>query len=139
MKADHEQVVRLLKTARGQIDGILKMVEEDRYCMDVSNQLMATQSILKKTNRMVLTAHMNCCVREAIASEDFARAEELANQSSAIKAQIEAKNADILQSMQRNGQAMQLRVNRVQTDLVSLDAMINSFGAAYNHVNVCMN
>lgn len=76
---------------------------------------------------------------EAIASEDFARAEELANQSSAIKAQIEAKNADILQSMQRNGQAMQLRVNRVQTDLVSLDAMINSFGAAYNHVNVCMN
>ena len=70
MKADHEQVVRLLKTARGQIDGILKMVEEDRYCMDVSNQLMATQSILKKTNRMVLTAHMNCCVREAMDSGD---------------------------------------------------------------------
>lgn len=70
MKADHEQVIRLLKTARGQIDGILKMVEEDRYCMDVSNQLMATQSILKKTNRMVLTAHMNCCVREAMNSGD---------------------------------------------------------------------
>ena len=43
MKADHAQVARLLKTARGQIDGILKMVEEDRYCLDVSNQLMATQ------------------------------------------------------------------------------------------------
>ena len=70
MKADHEQVIRLLKTARGQIDGILKMVEEDRYCMDVSNQLMATQSILKKTNRMVLTAHMDCCVREAMNSGD---------------------------------------------------------------------
>ena len=70
MKADHEQVVRLLKTARGQIDGILKMVEEDRYCMDVSNQLMATQSILKKANRMVLTAHMDCCVRQAMASGD---------------------------------------------------------------------
>ena len=68
MKADHEQVICLLKTARGQIDGILKMVEEDRYCMDVSNQLMATQSILKKTNRMVLTAHMDCCVREAMNS-----------------------------------------------------------------------
>ena len=70
MKADHEQVIRLLKTARGQIDGILKMVEEDRYCMDVSNQLMATQSILKKANRMVLTAHMDCCVREAMNSGD---------------------------------------------------------------------
>lgn len=70
MKADHAQVTRLLKTARGQLDGILKMVEEDRYCMDVSNQLMATQSILKKANRMVLRAHMDCCVREAIDSGD---------------------------------------------------------------------
>lgn len=68
MKADHTQVKRLLKTARGQIDGILKMVEEDRYCLDVSNQLMATQSILKKANRMVLKAHMDCCVRQAVDS-----------------------------------------------------------------------
>ena len=66
MKADHDQVTRLLKIARGQIDGILKMVEEDRYCLDVSNQLMATQSILKKANRMVLKAHMNSCVRQAV-------------------------------------------------------------------------
>lgn len=70
MKADHAQVTRLLKTARGQIDGILKMVEEDRYCLDVSNQLMATQSILKKANREVLKAHMGCCVREAVESGD---------------------------------------------------------------------
>ena len=70
MKADHAQVTRLLKTARGQLDGILKMVEEDRYCLDVSNQLMATQSILKKANRMVLRAHMDSCVREAIDSGD---------------------------------------------------------------------
>ena len=67
MKANHEEVARLLKTARGQIDGILKMIEEDRYCLDVSNQLMATQSILKKANKMVLRAHMDCCVRRAVA------------------------------------------------------------------------
>ena len=79
MKADHAQVTRLLKTARGQLDGILKMVEEDRYCLDVSNQLMATQSILKKANRMVLRAHLDCCVREAIDSRDpVASLEELA-------------------------------------------------------------
>ena len=79
MRADHDQVARLLKTARGQIDGILKMVEEDRYCMDVSNQLLATQSILKKANRMVLRAHMDCCVREAIESgEPEEKLEELA-------------------------------------------------------------
>ena len=40
MKADKAQINRLLKTARGQIDGILKMVEEDRYCMDIAHQLM---------------------------------------------------------------------------------------------------
>ena len=79
MKADHVQVTRLLKTARGQIDGILKMVEEDRYCIDVSNQLLATQSVLKRANREVLKAHMNGCVREAINSgEPDAKLEELA-------------------------------------------------------------
>ena len=70
MKADHAQITRLLKTARGQIDGILKMVEEDRYCLDVSSQIMAAQSILKKANRMVLKAHMNSCVKEAVESGD---------------------------------------------------------------------
>ena len=68
MKADHAQITRLLKTARGQIDGILKMVEEDRYCLEVSSQIMAAQSILKKANREVLKAHMNSCVREAVDS-----------------------------------------------------------------------
>ncbi len=70
MKADHAQVTRLLKTARGQLDGILRMVEEDRYCLDISNQLLATLSILKKANRLVLKAHMDGCVREAVASGD---------------------------------------------------------------------
>ncbi len=58
MRADREQVARLLRTARGQIDGILKMVEEDRYCIDVSNQIMADESILGRANREVLRAHL---------------------------------------------------------------------------------
>lgn len=79
MKADPAQVTRLLKTARGQIDGIMKMVEEDRYCLEVSSQIMAAQSILKKANRMVLRSHMDCCVREAIGSgEPDVKLEELA-------------------------------------------------------------
>ncbi|WP_367926205.1 metal-sensing transcriptional repressor [uncultured Ruthenibacterium sp.] len=65
MKADHQKVTRLLKTARGQLDGILSMVEEDRYCMEISNQILATQSILSKVNREILKAHMNGCVKEA--------------------------------------------------------------------------
>ncbi len=66
MKADPQLISRLLKTARGQLDGILKMVEEDRYCMDISAQLQATASILKKANTEVLRAHVSSCVRESM-------------------------------------------------------------------------
>lgn len=70
MRADREKVTRLLKTARGQIDGILKMVEEDRYCIDISNQLMATQAILRNINRDVLHDHLEHCVEGAFAESD---------------------------------------------------------------------
>ena len=70
MQADPKKVLRLLKTARGQIDGIIKMVEEDRYCMDISQQLMATTAILNTTNREVLTAHLKSCVSTAESQQE---------------------------------------------------------------------
>lgn len=70
MVADRERITRLLKTARGQIDGILRMVEEDRYCIDVSTQLMATQSLLARINADVLKAHVEGCVRTAMETGD---------------------------------------------------------------------
>ena len=70
MRADHEAVKQLLKTARGQIDGIIRMIDDDRYCIDVANQLMATQALLSKANKTVLRAHMQGCVRDAAASGD---------------------------------------------------------------------
>ena len=70
MKADKESTTRLLKTARGQIDGILKMIEDDRYCIDVSNQIMATQAILAKVNKEILIAHVECCVKESLSNGD---------------------------------------------------------------------
>ena len=65
MMADQTKILRLLKTARGQLDGLLRMVEENRYCIDISNQLMATEAILRKANREILRAHMSHCVKEA--------------------------------------------------------------------------
>lgn len=66
MQADRKKIERLLKTARGQIDGILRMVEEDRYCMDISAQVTATEAILKKVNNEVIRAHMKGCLKTAI-------------------------------------------------------------------------
>ena len=58
MMADEKKVLRLLKTARGQMDGIIKMVEENRYCIDISQQLMATEAILNRANKEILAAHL---------------------------------------------------------------------------------
>ena len=65
MMADEKKVLRLLKTARGQLDGIIKMVEEDRYCLDISQQVMAAEAMLNRANKEILTAHLTHCVRTA--------------------------------------------------------------------------
>ena len=65
MMADQKTVLRLLKTARGQMDGIIKMVEEDRYCIDISTQVMAAQAMLGRANKEILTAHLKHCVNTA--------------------------------------------------------------------------
>ena len=71
MKADKKKITRLLKTAKGQIDGILKMIEDDRYCIDISNQILATNSILKKANLEILKAHLENCVKESLYSLSY--------------------------------------------------------------------
>lgn len=70
MMADQTQVLRLLRTARGQMDGIIKMVEEDRYCMDIAHQLMATEAVLNRASREVLSAHLKHCVKTAQTEEE---------------------------------------------------------------------
>lgn len=76
MTADHAKIMRLLKTARGQLDGLIKMVEEDRYCIDISNQLMATQAILRTANKEIIHSHLHCCVKNAFERGDEADTEE---------------------------------------------------------------
>ena len=73
MQADKERISGLLKTARGQIDGIVKMVEEDRYCIEISQQLMATEAILNRANKEILSAHLKHCVQEAASEEERSR------------------------------------------------------------------
>lgn len=68
MKADSKNVARLLRTARGQIDGVLRMIEEDRYCLDITGQISAASSILKKARSEVLRAHLRSCVADTLKS-----------------------------------------------------------------------
>ncbi|WP_461614652.1 metal-sensing transcriptional repressor [Clostridium sp. Marseille-QA1073] len=65
MNKEKEEAVKALKISRGQIEATIKMIEEERYCVDVSNQIIAAQSLLKKANLMILRQHMDHCVMEA--------------------------------------------------------------------------
>lgn len=65
MNNERKKAMQSLKTAKGQIEGIIKMLEDDRYCVDVSNQIMAAQSLLKKANLIILENHMHNCVKDA--------------------------------------------------------------------------
>lgn len=66
MAHNHKQIRKYLSIAKGQLDGIIKMIDEDRYCLDVSDQLMATRALLKKTNNLILKNHIDNCVKDAV-------------------------------------------------------------------------
>ena len=62
---DKRKVLNLLKTVRGQLDGIIQMVENDRYCVDISKQILSAQALLKKANLKTIDQHIRHCVIEA--------------------------------------------------------------------------
>ena len=70
MRADKDKIAHSLKIARGQLDGVLRMIEEDRYCVDISNQLLATQALLKRVNKEIMHAHIRSCVREGLHTDE---------------------------------------------------------------------
>jgi len=55
-----------LKTVRGHLDGIIRMVEEDAYCVDLMKQVSATQASLERVNRLILRNHLETCFSEAV-------------------------------------------------------------------------
>ncbi|NNN15724.1 MAG: metal-sensitive transcriptional regulator [Acidimicrobiaceae bacterium] len=59
-------ILRRLKTVKGHVNGVLSMVEGDRYCPDVMAQVAALQASLEKVNRTLLRNHLETCVSEAI-------------------------------------------------------------------------
>ena len=70
MNVEKKQAIQSLKTARGQIEGIIKMIEEQRYCMDISNQIAASGALIKKAQILILKQHISHCVTMAMATEN---------------------------------------------------------------------
>ncbi len=67
MKPNHERaVMNRLKTARGHLDAVIRMVEDDTYCPDLMKQLSAVQGSLERASRIVLQNHLETCVAAAM-------------------------------------------------------------------------
>jgi len=62
--------LRRLKTIEGHLRGIIRMVEEDAYCIDVIRQIQAVGGALNKVSAQILEGHLNSCVITAIQGQD---------------------------------------------------------------------
>jgi DNA-binding FrmR family transcriptional regulator len=69
---DHakEEIVHRLKIAKGHLEKVISMVENDSYCIDVVHQSIAVEAALKKTDEVVLENHLKTCVSDSIKSGD---------------------------------------------------------------------
>lgn len=69
-KNTQERILHRLKIARGHLNKVIKMVEEDTYCINVLHQSQAVQKALKETDALILENHLNTCVVDHIKQGD---------------------------------------------------------------------
>ena len=70
MENDSNSTIRRLKTIEGHLRGVIRMVEEDAYCIDVIRQIQAVEAALNKVSSKILEDHLNSCVITAIQGND---------------------------------------------------------------------
>jgi DNA-binding FrmR family transcriptional regulator len=69
-------ISRRLARIEGQVRGVSKMIEDDRYCIDVLTQVKAIQAAMRKVEAELLSDHADHCLAAAIASDDQAEREQ---------------------------------------------------------------
>jgi DNA-binding FrmR family transcriptional regulator len=68
MRAEKQDVLKRLNYIEGHLNGIRKMVEEDKYCVDVLRQTYAVRKAIEKLEAIILENHLYTCVPEGISS-----------------------------------------------------------------------
>ena len=85
-------IVNRLKRIEGQVSGVRKMVENDRYCIDILNQTAAVASALRNVENIVMENHLNTCVADAMKSEN-----------DEVKREKTAEVMDVIAKFRRHG------------------------------------
>lgn len=66
----HNNASLRLKTVEGHIRGIIRMIEEEAYCIDIIRQIQAVQAALSKTSSIILEEHLHSCLITAVHGDD---------------------------------------------------------------------
>ncbi|MDD9909318.1 MAG: metal-sensitive transcriptional regulator [Ahrensia sp.] len=72
MHANKAKTLDRLKRLEGQVRGVARMVEDDRYCVDILNQTAAIRAALKGVEKLIIADHADHCIEHAISSGDEA-------------------------------------------------------------------
>ena len=70
MQLEKDSTIKRLRRIEGQVRGIARMIEEDRYCIDILQQMQAIKAAFAKVEDAILKDHTATCVESAIASGD---------------------------------------------------------------------
>ena len=70
MEQEKMKIINRLKSIEGHVRGVVKMVEDGAYCIDIVNQINAVQAALQKVSTLVLDKHLHTCVTTAIRGDD---------------------------------------------------------------------
>ncbi len=76
--------LKRLKTIEGHLRGVIRMVEEDAYCIDVIRQIQAVEAALNKVSGQILDDHLNSCVITAIQGDDAKERERVLREISEV-------------------------------------------------------
>jgi len=86
--ANHQDQLARLKKAQGQVAGIVRMVENERYCVDILTQLRAARAALRRVEQNVLNEHIKHCVGGAAKNADRKDADEKIDELLKVLAQF---------------------------------------------------
>ena len=67
---NHEDKIKRLNRIAGQLKGIIKMIENKKYCVDILQQTRAITAAIKSVEQLILKDHMNACVSSAMKSKN---------------------------------------------------------------------
>lgn len=79
-ESDKKLLVNRARSIQGHMGAVVRMLEEDEYCIDILKQTQAVQKAIDKMNALILEKHLNECVTTAIRSNKSAERERVINE-----------------------------------------------------------